>query len=298
MEEVELLSNVTLAEDAETVALTAPAAQPSILDDVMAIFQRDDPVESVVDVPANSTSVAPEKETGLFGGVLALFSGDDAVAAEPAALVTSEEVAGPDAVAVPEMTIANIAEVGATEEVAPATGGVLGFFTGLLPGLGETTQEVAVVVPFTPPAFGEIAAMCNVQRSELGTKIAEASGYTIYDTQPGSVQIRPHFVTGFNDRCPRRFDAALVFLGDIGTHELVRYSKTRVTLDYSATDEAYEAIKASYCGVARGAPCGARLERLADDTTFVTAYKTFGAGPEWAEFLLHDGDVAAADIEG
>jgi len=228
--------------------------------------------------------VAPAEQPRLFGGLLSVFTRD-----APAADQT------------PDLVVANVAEVGAAatvaaENTAPRRG-VLGFVSGLIP-TRRAPQAPEVAQVFVPPVFGEIIKNCAVSNGDLGTKIASASGYTIYDSQPGTVQVRPHYITGFNDRCPRRFDAALVLLGDIGTHEIVRYSKTRVDLDYSATDNAYEAIKASYCGVGRDTPCGSRIDRLARDTTFVTAYETFGAGPTWAEFLLHDGDVAAAGIEG
>jgi len=261
LSDVERLSDVTLAPDVEEAALVAPAEQTSILDDFLSIFQRD----------------APED-------------------VEPAALVTSDVV---EEVDVPDMVVGNIAEVGAEAVVeAPRAGGIFGLLSGLLPDAVDSPDETAAAIPFTPPAFGEMASVCDMAGADLGSRITKVSGYTVYDSAPGSVAIRPHYVTGFNDRCPRRFDAALVLMGDIGTHELVRYSQTRVNLDYSATDEAYETIKARFCGASRGEPCGDRLDRLARNTTFITAYESFGASPQWAEFLLHDGDVAGADIEG
>ena len=271
-DDVDLLSDVTLAPEVAEASLAAPAEQTSILDDILAVFRRDAPIE-----------------------------------AEPAAVVTTEagDVAPPDEAEAPDMVVANIAEVGAAEvfeEPASEPTGVLGFLTGLLPDLEGVPEQDDVeaidAAPLGPPAFGEMRVVCDLATSALGAEVAKVSGYTVYDSASGSVELRPHYVTGFNDRCARRFDAALVLMGDIGTHELVRYAKTGVTLDYSATDEAYEAIKASFCGVRRGVPCGSRIDRLSDDTTFITAYESFGASPQWAEFLLHDGDVAATDIEG
>ena len=266
IDDVELLSDVTLAPEVEEASLVSPSEPPLILSDLLAVFQR-----------------------------------DENITAEPVAVVSSDAIeVGPLEDVPLDLVVGNIAEVGAAAVVDPprteSTGGVIGFLTNLLPDIEDRPDVVAA--PFVPPSFGEITAVCDVARGALGSQIAKVSGYTVYDSAPGSVQIRPHYVTGFNDRCPRRFDAALVLMGDIGTHELVRYSKTRVTLDYSETDEAYEAIKARFCGVRRGVPCGDRMDRLARDTTFITAYESFGAAPQWAEYLLHDGEVAAADIEG
>lgn len=159
-------------------------------------------------------------------------------------------------------------------------------------------QPSNAIPPRTIMAFGDIGPTCGLSNRDLGTKISEGSGFAIYDTIPNSTAARPHYITGFNDGCARQFTAALVLMGDVGTHEVVRYNRTRVDLPYSETDNAYEAIKTSFCRTGFGQPCGARLERLARGTTFVTAYERFGAGPIWAEFLLHNGEVAASTIEG
>ena len=65
----------------------------------------------------------------------------------------------------------------------------------------------------------------------------------VYDTMPDTTSQRVHYITGFDDGCPRAFLGALVLPGDVGTHEIVRYSNTRVQLEYSETDKAYESIK-------------------------------------------------------
>lgn len=162
----------------------------------------------------------------------------------------------------------------------------------------DDAPDAGDVAPMADLAFGALERTCGLGRRDMGREVTAASGFRIYDTDPGSTVSRPHYITGFDDGCARQFSAALVLLGDVGTHEVVRYSSTRVRLDYSNTDDAYEAIKTRFCRVDEGAPCGSRLERLGKVTTFVTAYKSFGAAPEWAEFLLHDGEVAAVDIEG
>ncbi len=148
-----------------------------------------------------------------------------------------------------------------------------------------------------PVAFGDLRENCAVGGAALGTRVMSQSGFEIYDSAPGSTQPRAHYIKGFDDRCAREFVGSLVFFGDVGTHEVVRYSETRIDLEYSATDTAYEAIKARFCGARQGAPCGGQLERLGRQTTFVTVYETFGSSAEWAEFLLHDGSVAGVAIE-
>lgn len=260
LDEVEKLSDVTLAPEAETAALVTPADQPSIFAGLMDLLRSDSEAEPV------------------------------------AASIVTNDTADPSDV---EDAQAKVEEDPITDLAPTEESSVFGLLTNLLPDSDDIeAAPVAAAPTTTPPAFGELRVACEISGTALGTKITEASGYQVYDSQPGATTIRPHYITGFDDRCARRFDAALVLFGDIGTHELVRYARTRVKLEYSATDEAYESIKASFCGVDPGVPCGRRLDRLARDTTFVTAYETFGATPKWAEFLLHDGDVAATDIEG
>lgn len=165
-------------------------------------------------------------------------------------------------------------------------------------GAGQAAVAANQVPPGTAMAFGDIAPTCGVSDAALGTRVASASGYDVYDSDPTSTTPRSHYVTGFSDGCARQFTAALVLLGDIGTHEVVRYNKPEANFPYSATDTAYETIKSSFCGTGAGQPCGARLDRFSRRTTFVTAYEQFGSAPTWAEFLLHDGAVVASGIEG
>lgn len=145
--------------------------------------------------------------------------------------------------------------------------------------------------------YGEIATICNVPSGSLGSVVANVSGYKIYDSSPNGTALRPHFITGFDDGCARQFTAALSLTGDVGTHEVVRYLPANRNMPYSTTDNAYEAIKASFCRVSHGTPCGARLDALAGNTTFLTAYEKFGAHPRWVEILLHDGEVKAIDFK-
>jgi hypothetical protein len=179
-------------------------------------------------------------------------------------------------------------------------GGVMGM---LASGNDANTPVVrtgpdAQLIPYGESvAYGEIATVCDVPRGSLGTEVANISGFKIYDTIPNATALRPHFITGFDDGCARQFSAALSLTGDVGTHEIVRYLPTNRNVAYSSTDNAYEAIKASVCRVSHGTPCGARLDSLANNTTFVTAYEKFGAHPRWVEILLHDGEVSAIDFK-
>ncbi len=155
---------------------------------------------------------------------------------------------------------------------------------------GPDAQDVAVgaVLP-----YGEIARNCGVSRRALGVKVDENAGYTLYDSDPAQTGLRTHYITGFKDKCARQFTAATSLMGDIGTHEIVRYMPTNRGVAYNVTDAAYEAVKSSFCRVKRGAPCGAKLDRLARSTTFITAYEQFGSNPTWSNILLHDGGVIA-----
>ncbi len=201
----------------------------------------------------------------------------------------------------------------ATATVVPGASDAAGappVLPGLLAGLfgdgggsGDATVTPASVViagaaPLPPGAtvpYGVLATVCGVDAASLGSPVASASGYAVYDTDPTTTAPRTQYITGFEDGCARQFYAALAIFGDIGTHELVRYSEAAGD-GYSGTDRAYETLKAAYCGVAEGVPCGARLEALAARTTFLTVYESFGTENGWADILLSDGRVIADDF--
>ena len=184
-----------------------------------------------------------------------------------------------------------------------------GFLSGLFARSGSNSDtEAAAARPRTGPdarvipfgesvAYGEIATVCDAPRGQLGSEVANVSGYKIFDSAPNGTAMRAHYITGFDDGCARQFSAALSLTGDVGTHEVVRDLPTNRNVPYSATSNAYEAIKASVCRVSHGTPCGSRLDSLAGNTTFVTAYEKFGAHPRWVEILLHDGEVKAIDFK-
>ena len=142
-----------------------------------------------------------------------------------------------------------------------------------------------------------MATVCGLPDASLGTPVATASGYALYDSSPTVVTPRTQYIDGFPDGCVRQFTAALALFGDVGTHEITRYQPSNAEIPYSETDVAYEAIKTEVCGVASGQPCGAALNRLGRDTVFVTVYEAFGTNPSWAEILIHDGEVVAMDFK-
>lgn len=173
---------------------------------------------------------------------------------------------------------------------------------GLFSGMGgpvtapeaAVTEDVAQVAPGTNLPYGEVATVCGLSNSDMGTRIGEASGYSLYDSGGDASVGRTHYLTGFKDGCARQFTAALAMFGDLETHELMRYGAMK-DLPYGEADATYERIKGEVCGVASGQPCGSKLRGFSRNATFVTVYETFGTNPEWTNILLYNGQVAAVD---
>ncbi|HCP82499.1 MAG TPA: hypothetical protein DIT67_13340 [Octadecabacter sp.] len=178
---------------------------------------------------------------------------------------------------------------------------------GLFGGNGRTDRprtglDAADVDAGTVMPFGEIARVCGLRANQLGTQIDGGGGFKIYDTIPHTTSPRPFYITGFDDNCARTFTGAVVVTGDIETHEFVRYQGSNESIDYTTTDNAYEALKASECRVGRGQPCGERTDRLNRDTHFITVYNFFGGTfssvpTQWAQILVHDGEVLAMSLK-
>lgn len=179
--------------------------------------------------------------------------------------------------------------------LSACSGGTLGGVSG---GTPISNGPDARVVPMgTVLPFGEIAINCEVKSDQLGTKVDANGGFSLYDTAPTESRLRTHYLTGFKDNCARQFTAATALTGSAGTHEVVRYLPSNDAMPYSVVDEAYEAIKASYCRAGRGQPCGAKSHRLAEVISFVTAYQSFGENTTWTDILLYDGQVVAMGAE-
>jgi hypothetical protein len=150
--------------------------------------------------------------------------------------------------------------------------------------------------------FGEVARVCGLHINDFGRQIDSGGGFRIFDTTPNSTAPRPFYISGFDDNCARKFTGAVVVSGDVETHEFVRYQISNKRIDYTTTDNAYEALKASVCRVGRGQPCGTRTESMNSNTYFITVYSFFGgtysAVPsKWAQILVHDGEVLAISIK-
>ena len=149
--------------------------------------------------------------------------------------------------------------------------------------------------------FGDVGRVCAAKSQPLGKKVETSEGrgqvYSLYDSAPGSTAPRTFYVTGFDDKCPRQFTAALALFGAPELHEQLRYGRPAVTYPYSATDKAYENIKAQICGVGPRKPCGAKIEKLSRDTVFISTYEKFTDNGRWADLLVHDGAVVAAALK-
>ena len=286
LDDVERLSDVTLAEDVDAATL--------VTDDAAA-----DAVEAEV-----------AGGGGFFGRLLGLGQTDEADAAVvteaavgPVIEDTSEPVeepGGTDAIPGDDTMDQAMADEAAAEEPAPR--GLFGFLRdnmgregGAMPA--PTGPDAEVIPPGLQLAYGDIATVCGVSARDLGSRIGSEAGFTLHDTAPGAAP-RTFYLTGFGDRCARQFTGNLVLFGSAQMHETIRYSSGTRDIGYTETDRAYEEIKARICGVGPGEPCGARLDRLQRRLTFVTVYPRFGSSPQWTEILLFDGEVVAMAAKG
>ena len=274
------LSEVSLPEDANAAALAPPSAEqsaaPGFLSRVLDRTLGQGPGLLPASVGSSGERGTPE-----------LGPDDDNAAAD-----------GTDA-------LRDLEDASQEDEVAeaPARRGFGAFLSRLAPSpvsaRNATPGEAGDLAgPSLDLAQDEVAVVCGIGARSLGTVVGQASGYTIYDSNSAIVAPRPHYVTGFSDGCARQFQAALILFGDVGTHEVIRYSEGTEDLPFTATDTAYEDIKRRVCRVGTGQPCGQALDRLAVDTTFLTVYETFGTNAEWAEVLLSGGELIAIASKG
>lgn len=163
---------------------------------------------------------------------------------------------------------------------------------------GPDAKEIppGIVLP-----FGQIARVCDLPKGALGKQIAkypERSGkYRLFDSAPGNTGLHTFYITGFVDRCPRQFSAALALFGEASMHETLRYGLPDKAKPFSSTDKAYENVKARVCGAGRRKPCGNAMSKLERTTVFLSVYNRF-VGGGWSDILLHDGRVVAQDQAG
>lgn len=312
------LSDLNIPDDAISVAVVEAMGDPDASLPDAATDPAADPVTTPVAI------VDPAAKPGFFARLLGGPGTPTPDAIEAAGTVLTDDTFEPGG-PTPEL-LGVTADVGVVSQDAAATPQITvpapkqaGFFSRLFGGEPKAPAEAsgpeasdAAVVTNSPNAapqdngpdaqavtvgtqlpFGVIATNCDVSRRQLGTKVGQESGYKLYDTIPNATALRTHYITGFNDNCTRQFTAATSLMGDIGTHEVVRYLPSNNRMAYSVTDNAYEQIKAGFCGVAARQPCGRKLDRLAGVTTFITAYRNFGSNPTWSNILLHKGEVTA-----
>ncbi len=148
-------------------------------------------------------------------------------------------------------------------------------------------------------SFGTVARVCEARTKPLGRRIEKSrpGGYALYDSDPDSTAPRSFYLTGFPDKCPRQFTAALALLGAPSMHEQLRYGLPGDTHPYSSTDRAYEQVKSKVCKVGRRKPCGAAIKQMDRSTVFVSVYERFEDNARWADILVHDGAVLASAIK-
>ncbi len=222
-------------------------------------------------------------------------SGAVTLAALSSDTMAAEDAAGPDVPAPedagPDDTAAQTPAAGEAPQQAPRRLSLFGPRVSAPTGPDAFSVAAGTVLP-----YGQIATVCGLPDSALGVAVGQAAGYVVHDTAASSVAQRTHYITGFPDGCARQFTAALALFGDVGTHEVVRYTSDAAARPYSATDTAYEQVKADVCRVGVGEPCGTALDRLARRTVFITVYETFGTNPTWGDILLHEGQVLAVNF--
>ncbi|MEM6275877.1 MAG: hypothetical protein AAF714_02935 [Pseudomonadota bacterium] len=196
--------------------------------------------------------------------------------------------------------VPEVVEAGLPEKSSPEPLPRRGLLSGMLnravapsPELG--TDEIDL-------RYGMVVASCGTPRRDLGQEVARfperGSGYRLYDSNPGTIALRPHYITGFDDGCPRKFLAALAVFGGIEAYETTRYKDGRNSTTVTETDTRYKAIRARACGAPVGTDCPSRqFARLARSAVFVSVYERFGTSPTWADMLIHDGRVVAKDFK-
>jgi hypothetical protein len=254
--------------------------------------------EAGVEVAALATDEQSDKpRRGLFGfGKKAEISDADKLAAATAAAV-NEALAESDKLLSPSQEAAESVRLASLpSEKAVTDAGKKPLFGSLFAG-----QSKPQAAPTGAVAFGVLVKDCSVKKSAMGKKTdqleAGSPRFALYDSDPTSKEQRDFYVVGFKDKCARKFKAAVAMFGDLHLHEIKRYSLSKDALPYSNTDKAYEVLKARYCGAKKGEVCGdKKMPKLTGNTAFLTVYESFGGSGDWAEILLHKGDIYASSV--
>lgn len=151
----------------------------------------------------------------------------------------------------------------------------------------------------TRVGFGSAAPLCDYPKKKIGKLVAQYPEkkpvYWLYDSDPGSEGARAFYIKGFADGCLRQVQATVVVFGSVEMHEQIRYGLPADLHPYSDTDKAYEKVKRSVCKVGAKKPCGDKLPLLTPNTVFLSLYSTEVSAQDWANLLLHDGQLMASD---
>jgi len=252
-------------------------------------------------VPAEDA--AGERRRSTFG-TLWPFGGQRAADVDDAAATVTDDTATQPAPIAAAKPIARDAVV----PDKPGGDGVqtIGLFAELF---GNSPKDDQMVIPASlvedggtsiaaAPA-GLVTRACGLSGRALGTQVDQHPAgrpvYRLYDSKPGTVASRAHYITGFSDGCPRRFQAALALFGSTTSHDIARYTPDMADIPLTAADRAYEDIRRRICRVPQKATCAkGRLNRLDRSTVFVTAYTSFETSRDWTDILVHDGAVVAS----
>lgn len=284
---------------------TAPDVTPldenAALEDVVDISgEVDAALSEALEAPTNTSAVAQpaERRKGVLGWLRNAAASQTAVAAQSQAAAEPLEAPTPEtADSEPDPVPVVVAVVAPPPEPQKR-----GLFGRVVPRKDAPRGPDALDVPVGAVLpFGEVARVCDARGRKLGKLVEQAArkgaNYKLYDTAPDSAAPRTFYVTGFSDRCPRQFTAALALFGTPKLHEQLRYGLPAKEYPYSTTDRAYEKVKSQVCRVGRSKPCGPRIERLEQTTVFVSAYENFKDNARWADMLLHEGAVLAAALK-
>lgn len=192
-----------------------------------------------------------------------------------------------------------------TASLGPSLGANRSDTPGLFASLFRSTPKDAPKpkgIPFgTHLAFGETAPVCDYPKGKLGKLVAQYPEkkpiYRLYDSQPGEQAAHAFYVTGFADGCLRQVTASVAIFGSVAVHEHLRYAMPADMHPYSDTDQAYEKIKRQVCKVGRKEPCGENLAALEQNTVFLSLYGTYVSAQDWANLLIHNGELVATDLK-
>ena len=243
-------------------------------------------------VPEAAPTADKPKSGGFFGGLISRVATVDptaAIAADVAAKQSDQNVIETTAVTTS----------GSASDATPVDGPVRLAAFPAQKSRSRNGPDARDVTFGTTLAFGEIARVCDAKGKSLGKKVTSLGrrGFTLYDSNPGIVNKRTFYITGFGDNCPRQFTAANVLFGAPSFYETIRFSPAGKHLPFADTDKAYDKVKSKVCRVGKKKPCGRQIGKLDKDLAFVSAYEFHEHNGKWKEFLIYDGEVLAGAVK-